>query len=204
MFGGALFHMIPTAIAKLGNGTPTYLAIGFGFASFFCLEQFLHWHHCHKPASGHAKHQHPLTSLLLVADTVHNFIEGLAVGASFIVSIKLGVITWLVAAAHELPQEIGDFGVLVYGGWSVRKALVYNFVSGLSFLVGGIAAYLLAGALRVAYVVPFAAGSFLYIAAVDLVPEINKHPKLRTNLLHFACFLAGLALLLVMSRFEPS
>lgn len=199
MLGGALFHMIPASIAELGNTTPTYVSICVGFATFFCLEQFLHWHHCHRTTSEHV---HPLTYLLLIADTVHNCVEGIAVGATFIVDIRLGITTWLVAAAHELPQEMGDFGVLVYGGWSVRKALVYNTLSNGSFLLGGIAAYVLSGVFRVTYVVPFAAGSFLYIAAVDLVPEINKHHRIRTNLLHFACFSAGLALLLAISRLE--
>lgn len=201
MFGGALFHMIPASIAELGNTTSTYVWICFGFATFFCLEQFLHWHHCHRPTSEHV---HPLTYLLLIADTVHNCVEGLAVGATFIVDIRLGITTWLVAAAHELPQEMGDFGVLVYGGWSVKKALVYNTLSNMSFLVGGIGAYLLSGVFRVATVVPFAAGSFLYIAAVDLVPEINKHHRIRTNVLHFACFVAGLGLLLAIRRFDAT
>jgi zinc and cadmium transporter len=200
MFGGALFHMIPASITELGNTTTTYVLIGVGFATFFCLEQFLHWHHCHRPTSEHA---HPLTYLLLIADTVHNFVEGIAVGATFIVAIPLGITTWLVAAAHELPQEMGDFGVLVHGGWSVKKALVYNTLSNLSFLLGGIVAYVLSGTFHVAYAVPFAAGSFLYIAAVDLVPEINKHHRVRTNLLHFACFMGGLALLLAIRHLEP-
>lgn len=200
MMGGALFHMIPASIAALGNKTSTFVSIGVGFATFFCLEQFLHWHHCHRPTSEHV---HPLTYLLLIADTVHNAVEGIAVGATFIVDIRLGVVTWLVAAAHELPQEMGDFGVLVHGGWSVKKALVYNTLSNMSFLLGGIAAYVLSDVFKVAYVVPFAAGSFLYIAAVDLVPEINKHHRIRTNLIHFACFVGGLGLLLVIRGLEP-
>jgi zinc and cadmium transporter len=199
LLGAALFHLIPKSIEHFGIGAEAFVWVALGFALFFVLEQFLHWHHCHGSTSEH-QHKRPLTYLLLIADGVHNLIGGLAVGALIMVDIKVGITAFLVEAAHELPQEIGDFGVLVYGGWSVKKALVFNFLSGLTFLLGGLIAYAVSTRVDLAFAVPFAAGNFLYIAAVDLVPEINKHAKLRTSLVHFLCFVLGLGLLLLLSR----
>ena len=129
---------------------------------------------------------------------VANFIGGLAVGATFIVDLKLGIMTWLVAAAHEVPQELGDFGALVHGGWAPRRALLYNFMSANTFLVGGLVAYATSRAIDLDFLVAFAAGNFLYIGAVDLVPEINKHHSLRISVLHFACLVSGMGILLLV------
>ena len=112
--------------------------------------------------------------------------------------IRLGIAAWLAAAAHEVPQELGDFAVLTHGGWSRRNALLFNVVSGSMFLVGGLLAWGLASRVDVGFLVPFAAGNFLYIGASDLVPEVNKAHTVRANLLHFAAFAAGLALLLAI------
>jgi zinc and cadmium transporter len=198
LLGAALFHMIPKTVEQFENSMLGYIWVAVGFAVFFCLEQFLHWHHCHRPTS---EHHHAPTYLLLIADGLHNLVGGLTVGAAFMFDFRLGVTTFLAEAAHELPQEIGDFGVLVHGGWSVKKALIYNFLSSSTFMVGALGAYLASAAIDIAYVVPFAAGNFLYIAAVDLVPEVNKHAKLTTSILHFGCFLAGLTMLLVVAGF---
>jgi zinc and cadmium transporter len=104
-----------------------------GFLIFFGLEQFLHWHHCHR---AFAECKQPLTYLILIGDGLHNFLGGLSIAGVFIVDIRLGVAAWLAAAAHEVPQELGDFGVLVHGGWKKRTALLFNLLSGLTFLVG--------------------------------------------------------------------
>jgi zinc and cadmium transporter len=170
LLGGAFFHMLPEAIEQTGNKLSVYVWLVAGFAAFFVLEQYLHWHHCHRPVSEHA----PLGYLILVADALHNFLGGLAVGAAFTVDVRVGVVTWLVAAAHEVPQELGDFGILVHSGWKVRAALAYNLASALTFLVGGLVAYAISGALDVAFLLPFAAGNFVYIAAADLVPQITS------------------------------
>jgi zinc and cadmium transporter len=192
LLGGALFHMLPGAVERMGNGIEVYLGVAVGFVSFQVLEVFLHWHHCHREDLAHVR---PLTYLLLLADGVHNLVGGLAVGAAFLVSPELGTATWLAAAAHEVPQELGDFGVLVHGGWSPRRALTFNLLSGLTFLVGGVAAWALSGQLDTTWLLPFAAGNFIYIAATDLVPEILRHPRLRGGLLHLLSFCSGLALL---------
>lgn len=192
LLGGALFHMIPAAVDKLGNNLGTYLWIIVGFSGFLGLEQFLHWHHCHRAPSEHR----PLTYLILIADGIHNFVDGLAVAGAFLIDIRVGVNAWLATATHEVPQELGDFGILIHGGWDKRRALTYNFLSALTFLVGGLVAYGASFAFDVTFLVPLAAGNFIYIAAADLIPEIKREDTLKLNVLHFLSFLVGLALLL--------
>jgi len=196
LLGGALFHMIPAAVDAMGNGLRTYVWVVFGFGAFLLLEQFLQWHHCHRTAGEHADaHRRPLGYLVLIADGVHNFIGGLAVAGAFLISIPLGITTWLAEAVHEVPQELGDFGVLLHSGWKPRRALIYNVISAGTFVAGGLLAYGLSFRWDVSFLVPFAAGNFLYIAAADLIPEINRHPDIRTNVLHFAAFALGIGLL---------
>src|SRR5690606_37297228 len=145
----------------------------------FVLEQTLHFHQHHRaPARG----REPLTYLVLVGDALHNFLGGLSIAGVFLMDVRLGIAAWLAAAAHEIPQELGDFGVLVHGGWGKRAALLFNFLSGLTFLLGGLVAYAASRAFDVSWLVPLAAGNFLYIGASDLVPEVNKARSARANL----------------------
>jgi zinc and cadmium transporter len=192
LLGGALFHMIPAAVDALGNGLAVYGWVAAGFLTFFVLEQFLHWHHCHRARHDHRR---PLGHLVLIADGLHNFLGGLAVGGTFLIDLRLGLVTWTAAALHEVPQELGDFGVLLHSGWSRGRALLFNVLSALTFLLGGLVAYFASQRVDVAFLVPLAAGNFLYIAAADLVPEINRHDDWRVSLLHFAAFALGLGLL---------
>lgn len=200
LLGGALFHMIPAAVDQLGNSLAVYAWIVAGFLMFLALEQFLNWHHSHQTASSRRE---PLSYLILIADALHNFIGGLFVAASLIVDFRLGIVAWLSAAAHEIPQELGDFAVLLHGGWSKPGALLYNFLSGLTFLVGGLLVYAVSAAWEVVWLVLFAAGNFLYIAAADLIPEIKESLQPRTNLVHFLSFTAGLAVLLALRLVLP-
>ena len=195
LLGGALFHLIPEAVGRLGNELPVYVWIAAGFLLFFVLEQFLHWHHCHRTTHDHKQ---PLGYLLLLADGLHNFIGGLAVGAAFIVDIRVGITTWVAAAAHEIPQELGDFGALVHGGWSKRSALALNLASALTFPLGSLIAYFVSGRIDVTLLLCLGAGNFLYIAAADLVPEVKRHADWKVNLVHFLALSAGLALLLAV------
>jgi zinc and cadmium transporter len=192
LLGGAFFHMLPAAAAE-GTELPRILLwTMIGFVVFFALEQFLHWHHCHRASADCRK---PLTYLILLGDGLHNFIGGLGVASVFLIDVRLGITAWLAAVAHEIPQELGDFGVLIHGGWTRRQALAFNFLSGLTFLIGGLVTWSASQAIDVAFLVPFAAGNFLYIGASDLVPEVNKHRSAGTSAIHFAAFVAGLAIL---------
>jgi len=194
LLGGAFLHMIPAAAQQMSLDE-LFLLVLAGFAVFFALEQFLHWHHCHREAVGCKK---PLTYLILIGDGLHNFLGGLAIGGIFLIDIRLGVLAWLAAAAHEVPQELGDYAVLLHGGWKKGSALLFNFLSGLTFLLGGVIVYVVGQRLSVIWLVPFAAGNFIYIGASDLIPEVKGHEKLSVSALHFASFLLGVVLLLVV------
>jgi len=195
LIGGALFHMIPASLV----GMRALSALGWvaiGFAAFLALEQVLHWHHCHRAS---AECRQPLTYLILIGDGLHNLLGGLAIGGVFLLDTRLGIAAWIAAAAHEIPQELGDFGVLVHGGWPRSRALLFNVLSGLAFLVGGLVAYAASSRIDVAWLVPLAAGNFLYIGASDLVPEVNKAHSLRTSMWHLVCFAGGLLLLYALA-----
>jgi zinc and cadmium transporter len=201
LLGGAFFHMLPVGLGAGMSDAAVYGLVLAGFAVFFGLEQFLHWHHCHRADASCKK---PLTYLILIGDGLHNFLGGLAVAGTFLIDIRLGIITWLAAAAHEVPQELGDFGVLVHGGWEKGRALFYNMLSALTFLAGGLVAYAASFRLDLAFLVPFAAGNFIYIGAADLIPELKAHAELRASLVHFAAFAAGVVLMLAVKlALEP-
>ena len=197
LLGGSFFHMLPAALETIGVSTTVFLLFTGGFTTFMLLEQFLHWHHCHR-SSVH--HREPAAVLILIADGVHNLIGGISVGSMFVMDVRLGITAWIAAAAHEIPQELGDFGVLVHSGWKKKTALLFNFLSGLTFLAGGLLAWA-AGThlhLNVSWMIPFGAGNFVYIAASDLIPQINRGSTLQKQLLHFTAFVVGLFLMYLL------
>ncbi len=195
LLGGAFFHMIPVGIEQLGalNGGVWLLA---GFATFLGLEQFLYWHHSHRASIEYRK---PMTYLILLGDGLHNFLGGLAISSTFLVNPQAGITAWFAAAVHEVPQELGDFGILIHGGWTRRRALTWNFVSGLMFLVGAISAPALSLRFDVAGLILFGAGNFIYIAASDLVPEIKAHANIQRVMLHFSSFVFGIVIMLYLA-----
>lgn len=194
LLSGAFFHLLPESLENL-NSTMVFSLVLVGFIMFFLIEKFLHWHHCHKNDKCDT---HPFTYLILIGDGVHNFLDGLIIAASFIISVPFGVVTTLLILGHEIPQELGDFGVLVYGGFNKTKALLFNLLSQLTAVVGGIVGFFLSTYVEgiVPYILPFAAGGFIYIAASDLVPELHKDPNLKRSLTSFAFFLVGIALMI--------
>lgn len=195
LLAGALLHMIPEAIAETENITAIFIWVLIGFSLFFLLEQFVHWHHCHKVPS---EHKRPVTYLILIADGIHNFIGGLAIAGAFLVDIKIGMITWVVAAAHEIPQELGDFGILIHGGWSKKKALIFNFVSASTVILGALTTYFLSSKINIIFLLPFAAGNFIYIACSDLIPEVKHSCSIKNNVLHFLFFIIGILLIFLV------
>jgi zinc and cadmium transporter len=191
LIGGAFFHLIPKAYEL--RGEKTLLMVVLGILFFFILEKGLCWRHCHEANCN----VHTFTYVNLVGDAIHNFLDGLIIAAAFLVSAKLGVVTTLVVILHEVPQEIGDFGVLVYGGFSVARALWLNLLSALAVIAGGIVGYFasLAVTSLQPFLLAFAAGSFVYIALADLIPELHKQRKPGESVAQFALMVTGLALL---------
>lgn len=188
LIGGAFLHLIPEALERECANIFLYIIIG--FVAFFVLEKFLHWRHCHK---GKCR-LHMFTYLNLVGDAVHNFIDGLVIAASFIVNINLGLATTLAVIAHEIPQEFGDFGVLIYGGFSKARALAYNFLSALAAVLGAVIGFFLSSIIDEGMILllPLTAGGFIYIAASDLIPELRKETDIKKSLPPFIFFLMGL------------
>ena len=174
LFGDAFIHLLPEAVKPAGFTLKISLYIMSGIAVSFIVEKVVHWRHCHLPTTAH--HPHPFAYMNLFGDGVHNFIDGLIIGASYLVSIPVGIATTMAVLFHEIPQEIGDFGVLVHGGFSVKKAMLFNFLVSLTSFAGVILALLMGGFVDgiTNFLVPFAAGGFIYIAGSDLIPELHK------------------------------
>ncbi len=197
LLGGALFHMLPEGMGAIGvRSGSQYVAAG--FSAFLALELFLQWHHSHRSPGGQARK--PLAVLILLGDALHNFIGGLGIASTFVLNPAAGMAAWCAALVHELPQELGDFGILLQSGWTPRAALRWNFISALTFPLGAVLAWMLAQSLSVAGLALFASGNFLYLAASDLVPEIKTSTSLRSGALRFGWFSAGLLLMLTLAH----
>jgi zinc and cadmium transporter len=197
LIGSSLFYLLPESIEAMGNNLSVYGYVVIGFLIFFVLEQFLHWHHTHDADEKSHQHHKPLGYLILMSHGVHNLIDGIAVGGSFLVDPRIGIFAWVGVAMHEIPQKLGDYSILLHSGWAKRKALMYNFLSSLAFPVGGLLVFFLARAIDITFLLPFTAGMFLYVAAVDLVPEIKHHHRFKTNVIHFLSFIFGLGIILL-------
>lgn len=192
LMGGAFLHLLPESIEK-GGGTDTFLWVLAAFIIFFLIEKILHWRHCHKKDCS----IHTFGHMNLFGDAVHNFIDGIIIAASFVVSIPLGITTVLAIALHEIPQEIGDFGVLIYAGFEKKKALMLNFIVAMIAVLGGIFGYYLTTYAEnsINILLPFAAGGFIYIAASDLLPEIRKETDLKKSIFSFGMFIIGILIM---------
>lgn len=199
LLGGAFLHLLPEAVETMGAEGLLWLFVIGGFSAFFLIEQFIHWHHCHRVPS---EHKHPVTYLVLISDGIHNFLDGLAVGAAFLAGPGIGLAATVAVAMHEIPQELGDFGIMVHGGWKKSRALLFNFFSGLTMVLGGILVWFFARDINMAFVLPFAAGNFIYIAASDLIPEIKHSDNVCKNGIHFLSFAFGIALMYLLRFME--
>ncbi len=188
LIGGAFLHILPEAFGEVAS-TDIFLFALVGFVVFFIMERLFKWRHCHKGKCD----VHTFTYMSLFGDAIHNFVDGVIIAASFITSIPLGIAATIAIIAHEVPQEIGDFAVLVYGGFSKIKALFFNFLVALTAIIGAVFGYFLAGIEGITpFVLTFAAGGFIYIAASDLIPELHKEEDLKKSIMSFAMFLIGI------------
>jgi len=207
ILGAAYFDLLPEAL-ELVEGPAGFAYLTLGFVGFFFLGRFIHWYHGHAHESeiGRKTVVRRFVYLNLFGDGVHNFIDGMVIAATFLVDIKLGVVSTVAVVFHEIPQEIGDFGILVFGGLTKRRALLFNFLSALTALGGALFATFFStyteGSLG--YLVAFAAGGFIYLAASELLPEIQEERDFRKSLVEFLMFLLGLALIWSLGVLMPA
>jgi zinc and cadmium transporter len=202
LFGDAFIHLLPEIIEEKGYLIQSGILILTGILIFFILEKFVHWQHCHMPVSK--THAHPFAYMNLVGDSLHNFIDGLVIAASYIVSIPVGLATTLAVILHEIPQEIGDFGILIHGGFSKIKALVLNFLTALTALIGVIIGLLLNNIIPnlKLIILPVAIGGFVYIAGSDLIPELHKETKIKRSIIQIITFILGVLIMLSLLWLE--
>ena len=203
LMGDAFIHLLPEAFGALGVNLTTSLLVLSGLFLFFILEKFLRWQHCHIPTSE--EHVHPVVALNLVGDAVHNFIDGMIIAASYSVSLPIGFATTLAVIFHEIPQEIGDFGILIHGGLSAQKALSLNLLSALTSVAGAVVALTIGPVIKnfSIYLIPVTAGGFLYIAGSDLIPELHQHDaKPLVSLIQLICILLGVGVMVILALME--
>ncbi|MEK6909187.1 MAG: ZIP family metal transporter [Nanoarchaeota archaeon] len=202
LLGDVFLHLIPELIEENNFTLTTSLFTLGGILLFFIIEKIVHWQHCHIPQNG--GHSHPFAITNLVGDGVHNFIDGLIIGASYLASIPVGIATTIAVIFHEIPQEIGDFGVLLHAGFSKKKALLFNFFSAIAAIIGGLVAVLASGiAPSIAnYLIPIAIGGFIYIAGSDLIPELHKNFETKKSIIQIIAFIAGIAVMASLLLFE--
>jgi zinc and cadmium transporter len=194
LLGDAFIHLLPESI-ELNNRLYLSFYILLGLIVSFIVEKFIQWRHCHIPTSR--EHPHPLAIMNLIGDSIHNFIDGLIIGASYLTSLQVGIATTIAVILHEIPQEIGDFGVLIHGGFKIRKALFLNFVTALTAVIGTIISLIIGSfaSSLTNFLLPFAIGSFIYIAGSDLIPELHKETKPIKSLIQLVMLLIGIAIM---------
>ena len=205
LLGDAVIHLIPEAFAEADVTTAALFVLA-GILAFFLLEKYLHWHHSHGDEEYSPEHAriHPVGNLVIVSDGIHNLVDGLAIGAAFMVSPEIGIATTIAIALHEIPQEIGDFGLLMHAGFTRGKALLMNFLSALTAFVGLALAFAL-GEVSEAWVpliAAFTAGMFIYIALADLVPELHKTTDGKRTFLQLAVIIIGIAAMFALTGVE--
>jgi len=202
LLGDVFIHIIPEAYEKISNSTLiSFLIIG-GILIFFVLEKVLHWHH---HTLEHAEeHHHPIGKMILLGDGVHNFIDGLIIATSYMISIEIGVATTMAVILHEIPQEIGNFGVLIHAGYKTKKALWYNFLSALTAVAGAATALLFGNITEqfALWLLPLTAGGFIYIALSDLVPELHKDFRVGQGIIQVIAIMVGVASMLMLLALE--
>ena len=198
MLAAALLHLLPESIEALGATLPLQLTLA-AFIGFFLLERFLHWRHCHD--KDHLT-KHTVGTMNLIGDAVHNFLDGVLIAATFATGTGLGLVATLAIAMHELPQEIGDFGVLLHSGYTRRKALMANVLVSMTAVLGGILGFFATHAMTqfASYLLPVAAGGFLYIAAADLIPELKHETSTKRTISMVATFLLGIVIMMLIKE----
>lgn len=202
LLGDTFLHLVPE-IAESGWSITASLMLIVGVLLFFILEKFIRWQHCHdiECQEHHPRH---LAMMNFVGDGLHNLIDGMIIAGSFLVSIPLGIATTIAVVAHEIPQEIGDFGVLIHAGLKIKKALLLNFLSAIFAILGAVIILILHSQSQTLtqFLIPLTAGGFIYIAASDLIPELHKETKPSKSFLHLLSLLAGIGVMILLLNLD--
>lgn len=198
LLGDAFLHLIPEAFESSPNADITSLLIILGILIFFILEKFLHWHHHGEDKENHGIH--PVGKMVMFSDGLHNFIDGIIIGASFMISVPIGIATTLAVILHEIPQEVGDFAVLLHAGYTKKKALWLNFMSSLTAFFGAFVFFALGEVVEKSslYFLPIAAGGFIYIAVADLIPELHKTKNAKYSILQLTAVILGVFAMILL------
>ncbi|HLD15266.1 MAG TPA: ZIP family metal transporter [Candidatus Nanoarchaeia archaeon] len=204
LLGDVFFHLMPEITEEIGFTIKVSLYILAGIGVSFIVEKIVRWRHCHVHEAAHQHKVHPFAVMNLFGDSVHNFIDGMIIAAGYLTSVPVGIATTLAVFLHEIPQEIGDFAILLHGGFSKTKALFYNFITALTAVLGAIIVLLLNQKIAGLSVFfnAFAVGGFIYIAGADLIPEMHKEVSARKSLMQFMFLVLGVAVMAVLLLLE--
>lgn len=199
MLGIVFFHLLPEVMESSDPHIGSVLIL-LGVLLAFCIEKFIHWHHCHivdHHDEEEGQHTHPMGSLIVIGDGIHNFIDGMLIASAFMVSIPLGIVTAIGIILHEVPQELSDIALLLHSGFSRGRAILWNTLSSCAAILGAVVAIVFAQwAEGIEFILlPIAAGNFLYIATTDLIPELHKETRLTKSLQQLALLVLGIALM---------
>jgi zinc and cadmium transporter len=199
LLGTAFYDLIPEGFGYLATGVYTWVIVG--LVTFFILEKLIHWHSHVEELEEEKPSKKHIAYLTLIGDGIHNFLDGAIIGVTFLTSVPLGIATTIAVIAHEIPHELGDFFLLIYGGLNNTKALWYNFLSALTAVLGTIVVFIFSkDVLSVSpYFIGFAAGNFLYIAASDLIPELHHKRNMGISVIQTICLVVGVVLMQIVS-----
>ncbi|HZX45467.1 MAG TPA: ZIP family metal transporter [Candidatus Nanoarchaeia archaeon] len=203
LLGDALIHILPEVIEEYGFGLKVSLSILLGIVLFFILEKFIHWRHCHAPVGK--SHPHPLAFMNIIGDGIHNFIDGMLIAGSYLASFPLGITTTIAVILHEIPQEFGDFGVLLHAGMTKAKALFFNLLSATAAILGAVLTLIIGSSFTnlTEFILPITAGGFIYIAGTDLIPELHKKCEPASeNVYQLIAFILGIGAMVLLLLFE--
>lgn len=200
LLGDAFVHLIPEMAEDGFSMTESFGLLG-GVIGFFILEKVLHWHHSHLPRQ---EVLHPVAVTNLIGDALHNFVDGAIIAGGFLVSSSIGIATAIAVALHEIPQEVGDFAILVHAGLRPRRALLLNLLTALTAFAGAVLALSVSSAVEGVEraIVAVTAGGFLYIASSDLIPELHKEPEVGKSALQLISLLAGIGVMVALAGLE--
>lgn len=203
LLGDVFLHLLPEVVEEAGFGTDVSIWILGGIVATFILEKWVHAHHSHQDNCDE-QHANPLGIMTLTGDGLHNMIDGMIIAASFAISVPVGLATTMAVILHEIPQEIGNFGVLIHSGYTRARALVYNLLSALTAFFGVALFVVLSDRAEnwALILSAAAAGNFIYIAAADMIPELHKQTKHRSSLIQLATMLAGIWVMWLLLALE--